>query len=88
MFAFFFFTYLFIINVVAFGLYAYDKHHAVYTLWRIPEAVLLISAAIGGAYGAGMGMLLFRHKTLHTLFLIIVPTFFVLWMGLLIFLCV
>lgn len=82
------YIYLFIINVLAFGLYAYDKHRAVYGLWRIPEALLLTMAAAGGAYGAGMGMMLFRHKTLHKSFLITVPVCFVLLIVILILLCI
>jgi hypothetical protein len=82
------YSFLFIINVVAFGLYAIDKRNACFGLWRIPEAVLLGLAVLGGAYGAGAGMLLFRHKTLHTSFLITVPLFFVIWLAILIALCV
>lgn len=74
-------VYLFVINVVAFGLYGLDKFKACMGLWRIPESVLLGVAILGGAYGAGMGMLLFRHKTLHRSFLIIVPLFLVLWLA-------
>ena len=32
---------------------------------RIPEKVLLLTAAFGGSPGAIAGMLLFRHKTQH-----------------------
>jgi uncharacterized membrane protein YsdA (DUF1294 family) len=83
-----FYTFLFVINVIAFGLYAIDKQRAHYGLWRIPEAVLLGLAVIGGAYGAGAGMLLFRHKTRHTAFLLTVPLFFIIWMAIVITLCV
>lgn len=82
------YTFLFIINVLAFGLYAFDKRFAVYGERRIPEAVLIGLAIIGGGYGAGMGMMLFRHKTRHTAFLITVPLFFVIWLVALILLCV
>ncbi len=75
-----FFSILFVLNVLAFGLYAIDKHCAVYGKWRVPEFLLLGLAFAGGAYGAGMGMLLFHHKTLHRAFLITVPLCFVLWM--------
>ncbi len=69
------FTVLFVINIVAFGLYALDKRYAVYNMHRIPEAVLLGIAIVGGAYGAGTAMLLFRHKTRHLVFCIVVPIF-------------
>ena len=84
----FIYTYLFVINVLAFGLYSIDKRRAYYNRWRIPEWVLLVSAIVGGAYGAGMAMLLFRHKTRHRSFQIIVPVCFVIWLILLILLCI
>lgn len=74
------YTILFILNVVAFGLYALDKNHAIYERDRVPEAVLLGLTVIGGAYGAAMAMLLFRHKTRHKSFTITVPLFLVLWL--------
>lgn len=73
------FTCLFAINMAAFFCYANDKHRAYYQRRRIPEALLLSLAILGGAYGAGCGMLLFRHKTLHKSFLITVPVSFVIW---------
>lgn len=76
-----FYTILFILNVLTFGLYALDKNHAIYERGRIPEAVLLGLTVIGGAYGAAMGMLLFRHKTRHTAFTITVPIFLVIWLA-------
>lgn len=83
-----FYIYIFAINVLAFALYAIDKRRAYYSLWRIPEFILLGLAVIGGAYGASAGMLLFRHKTQHRVFGITVPLCFVLWMILLIVICV
>lgn len=82
------YSFLFCINVITFGLYAIDKRNAYYGFWRIPEAVLLGLAVLGGAYGAGTGMLLFRHKTLHTAFLITVPLFFLIWMAVLVTICI
>lgn len=81
------FSVVFVINIVAFGLYALDKRYAVYNLRRIPEAVLLGFAIAGGAYGAGTAMLLFRHKTRHMAFCIIVPIFFVLLIAALVAIC-
>lgn len=77
------YIYLFIINVIAFMLYGLDKHNAVYHKWRYPEIFLLALAIFGGAYGAGMGMLLFRHKTRHISFILTVSISFVVWMVLL-----
>lgn len=68
-------------NIVTFGLFGWDKHQAVYDRWRVPEAVLIISALLFGAWGGVMGMLLFRHKTLHTVFQICNPLFLILQIG-------
>ena len=80
------YSYLFAINIVAFFLYAGDKHRAYYGMRRIPEALLLGLAVVGGAYGAGCGMLLFRHKTLHRSFLITVPICLLVWAAILVLL--
>lgn len=85
---FYIFVYLFVINVLTFDLYAIDKRRAIFDKWRIPEFCLLGLAVIGGAYGAGSGMLLFHHKTRHLAFQITVPLCFILWMALLVYLCI
>jgi uncharacterized membrane protein YsdA (DUF1294 family) len=61
------------VNVFTFILYAYDKFMALRDRWRIPEYVLLISAACMGAIGALAAMRFFRHKTRKPLFYICVP---------------
>lgn len=68
-------------SILTFGLYGWDKHQAVFSRWRVAEAVLIITALLGGAWGAVMGMLLFRHKTQHTLFQICNPLFLLLQIG-------
>ena len=65
--------YLLIVNAVAFLLMLIDKQKARRKLWRIPEATLLLSAAIGGSIGALAGMYTFRHKTKHLEFTLGVP---------------
>lgn len=82
------YIYLFCLNTVAFFTYGYDKRRAAYDRWRVPEAVLLGMAIAGGAFGALCGMYLFRHKTLHRNFRIIVPVALVVWLALLVALCV
>ena len=65
--------YLLIVNAIAFLLMLVDKQKARRKLWRIPEATLLLSAAIGGSIGALAGMYTFRHKTKHLKFTFGVP---------------
>ncbi len=65
--------YLILINAVAFILMLVDKFKARKNLWRIPEAVLIGSAILGGSIGALSGMYLVRHKTRHPKFTIGVP---------------
>ena len=60
--------YLTIINALAFVLMLADKYKAVKKRWRIPEAVLMGVAFLGGSLGAILGMYLVRHKTRHPLF--------------------
>jgi uncharacterized membrane protein YsdA (DUF1294 family) len=62
-----------VINIITFFVYGLDKLKAVNHWWRIPEWVLLGLAAAGGAFGAYLGMLVFRHKTLKPLFRFGVP---------------
>lgn len=49
-------------SFIAFWLYGLDKLLAKLRARRIPERVLLLAAAAGGAPGALLGMLVFRHK--------------------------
>ena len=72
-------VYLIIINVIAFFAYGIDKIKAKKDRWRTPESVLLLLAFMGGAAGALAGMLLFRHKTQHKKFTILVPMMLVVW---------
>ena len=70
--------YLIIINALAFVLMLVDKYKAQNNLWRIPEATLMTIAAIGGSFGAYVGMRICRHKTRHYKFSIGVPIMMVL----------
>lgn len=65
--------YLILINAISFLLMLADKHKARKNLWRIPEATLIGTAALGGSLGALAGMYLFRHKTRHPKFYLGVP---------------
>lgn len=56
-------SWLIAISIVAFLTYGFDKFIAGSRFTRVPEDVLLVLAAAGGVVGAGLGMLIFRHKT-------------------------
>ncbi|MBE6623960.1 MAG: DUF1294 domain-containing protein [Ruminococcaceae bacterium] len=67
-----------IVNLFGFSLCAYDKFAAKAKFPRVPEKLLLSIAACFGSMGIFCGMFLFRHKTRHKRFLILVPVFLVL----------
>ena len=66
-------AYLLIINAVGFLLMLADKHKARKKKWRIPEATLMGTAALGGSIGVLTGMYAVRHKTKHIKFTLGVP---------------
>ena len=70
------------VNLVSFALYGLDKLKAKKGAWRIPEATLLLVAFLGGSAGALLGMEVFRHKTKHAKFRILVPLFLILHIAL------
>lgn len=71
--------YMILINIFAFAIMGIDKAKAKQREWRIPEKTLFLAAAFGGAFGANLGMWVFRHKTKHIKFLIIMPLLLILW---------
>ena len=71
--------YLILINLLGFVLYGVDKAKSKGKSRRIPERTLLWVARLGGGVGCWLGMMLFRHKTKHTRFMILVPLWIVLW---------
>ncbi len=72
-------VYLILINLVGFFLYGLDKAKAKRKGGRIPERTLLWVACIGGGAGCWLGMVLFRHKTKHIRFKILVPLWTIVW---------
>lgn len=78
--------YLLTVNAAAFLLMLLDKQKAIHHRWRIPEAVLLGSAALGGSIGALLGMYFFRHKTKHMKFTLGVPAILIAQLCLALFL--
>ena len=70
--------YLFLINLLAFVLMRVDKTKAQHGRRRIPEKILFLSAIAGGCVGVTAGMLVCRHKTKHTSFVIGLPVILLL----------
>ena len=70
--------YLIFINLAAFFIYAYDKSQARRKKSRISENLLLFIALIGGATGALMGMVVFKHKLSKKIFYLGVPVLIIL----------
>ena len=60
-------------NIVVFAVYGIDKWKAVHNKWRIKESILLLYAFLMGGVGALTAMHLFRHKTRHIKFKILIP---------------
>lgn len=74
-------AYLLLINLLALALYGIDKRKARKDAWRIPEKWLIGIAFLGGGIGAWCGMRLFRHKTKHWYFVVLVPLAVVIWLA-------
>ncbi len=64
-----------IMSVITFFMYGADKRKAKKGKWRISEKALLLCALCMGGPGAFAGMRVFRHKTKHLHFRILVPLF-------------
>lgn len=75
------------LNLLTFIVYGIDKWKAVNGKWRIPEATLLILAAIGGSIGALLGMQIWHHKTRHLKFKYGVPFILLAQIVLIYFIC-
>ena len=80
--------YLILINALSFMLMLADKLRAQKNAWRIPEATLMTAAALGGSFGAWLGMKLCHHKTKKPTFSLGIPILLVLQVILLLFLYV
>ncbi len=73
--------YFILINIVTFIMYGVDKLKARSRGWRVSELALLLPAVLGGCWGAGAAMLLFRHKTKHWSFRLIVSLSLLVYMA-------
>lgn len=67
------FTLLFVINVITFFVYAADKHKEVCEQDRVSQPLMMTLAVLGGSYGAGMAMLLFKSVNEIKKFRVAVP---------------
>lgn len=65
-------------NLLVFAAYGYDKYCAKKGKWRLTEKYLMGLAFYFGGAGAFLGMQIFRHKTKHLQFQILVPAFMVI----------
>ena len=66
-----------IVSSSLFVLFFVDKRRAVRGARRASEANLLWIAALGGAAGGLAGMTLFRHKSRHLRFRVLLPLFLI-----------
>ncbi len=73
---------LIIWNLFAFLLYGLDKRKAVRHKRRISEKTLILIAFLMGGIGCLLGMFIFRHKTKHLKFKILIPLAVILNLGL------
>ena len=68
-------------NFITFIVYGIDKRRATKGKWRISETALLACAFLMGGMGALLGMGVFRHKTKHLKFKLLVPLAIVVNIG-------
>jgi len=61
-------SYLIIVNVLTFALYAIDKRRAIKGERRISERTLLLSTLFLGGVGSFYGLRILRHKTQKPIF--------------------
>ncbi|MFH7011609.1 DUF1294 domain-containing protein [Flavobacterium sp. FlaQc-52] len=62
--------YFLIVNSLTFLIAGYDKYLAIKNKSRISENTLFTMALIGGSVGLLLAMILFRHKTSKTSFIV------------------
>ena len=72
------------LNLITFITYGIDKRKAKKSRWRISESSLLLLALCGGSVGAWLGIKVWRHKTQHKKFYIVIPLIMTLHFALVI----
>ena len=60
-------------NCITFGMMGFDKRRAKTGGWRVPEKRFFLCSFLFGGPGVALGMSVFRHKTQHMSFKILVP---------------
>lgn len=75
--------YLLGINIISMITFYIDKRKAIKKKYRVSEKTLIALSLIGGCFGSLIGMYLFRHKTKHLKFKILVPILCIIWLILL-----
>ena len=65
--------YILVINLYGIFLMYSDKKKSIKGKWRVPESKLFFIAFIFGGLGILSGMYLFRHKTKHMKFVVLIP---------------
>lgn len=73
-----------LLNLISFGLMAYDKRCAKAGKWRIPERTLFVSAVCFGSLGGVLGMIICHHKTRHWHFKWFFPLMLIVQIALLV----
>ncbi|MFB1080465.1 DUF1294 domain-containing protein [Jeotgalibacillus sp. JSM ZJ347] len=79
-----FLIYYFILSLVGFISMKVDKKRARNDEYRISEKTLWMIAMMGGALGSWAGMNVFRHKTKHMTFRVVMPIIVILHSALII----
>ncbi|HIW74911.1 MAG TPA: DUF1294 domain-containing protein [Firmicutes bacterium] len=74
--------YLCAVSLVSAAATVWDKHRAKAHKWRVPEATLLLLAALGGSAAMYLTMRAVRHKTRRRKFMVGIPVIFVLQLAL------
>lgn len=69
-------SYALVINIISFVTMYHDKQKARNSQWRVPERNFFLLAIAGGSLGIFFGMRLFRHKTKHLSFKVVIPVIF------------
>lgn len=72
-----------VLNIISFGLMAYDKQCARKGKRRVPEKRLFLAAICFGGLGGVLGMKLLHHKTRHWEFKAFFPAILIVQVALL-----